>query len=116
MKVISPLRMSELLVRDTISAASETTTCSSEAKKEFENSRLPFPTPGTINIDPFHAKNLNLIAGERWVWFVTQGDPQSVFFDESSGLFGCCWGPDQATGGYADLGFRSQDPVEMYLV
>ena len=66
--------------------------------------------------DEFHAKNLNVAAGECWVWFVTQDDPQSIFFDEVSGLFGCCWGPDNETGGYTDLGYRSQDPVEMYLV
>ena len=103
-------------VRDAVSTASAKTSCSPEARKQFENSCLPLPLPGLINIDVFHARNLDLAAGERWVWFVMQSDPQSIFFDEASGLFGCCWGPDKETGGYTDLGFRSQDPVEMYLV
>ncbi len=51
---------------------------------------------------------------EQWVWFVTMGDPQSVFLDELSGQFGVCWGPDQHDGHYDDLGYRSPDPVEMF--
>lgn len=116
MKIMSQLKMSNQLVHDAVSEACAKTDCSPDARREFENARLPLPMPEKMTIDSFHANNLRVAEGERWVWFVTRGDPQSVFFDEESGLFGCCWGPDKVSGGYTDLGFRSQDPVEMYLV
>ena len=77
---------------------------------------LPVPEKGLVRLDAFHAGISNLSPGEYEVWFIIRLDPQSVFFDENPKLFGACWGPEKETGHYTDLGYRSRDPVEMYLV
>jgi hypothetical protein len=91
-------------------------TCANEIRQKFFSACLPIPEVGIVHLDEFHARLPNLHSGDYVVWFITKNSPQSVFFDESSGLFGCCWGPDQDSGEYADLGYRSDDPVEMFSV
>jgi hypothetical protein len=56
---------------------------------------------------------VGLPEGEHTVYFVTDDDPQSVFYDPHSGSFGCAWGPDAESGRYVDLGFRSFDVLAM---
>ena len=84
--------------------------------KRFKEACLLTPEKDWISVDSFHAKNLNISAGTHLVWFITRMDPQSVFWDEHSGLFGTCWGPDPKSGNYEDLGFRSDDPLRMFLM
>jgi hypothetical protein len=84
--------------------------------ERFQNACLPIPVKDWIVVDNFHAKNLDIPAGKHLVWFVTRTDPQSVFWDEYSGLFGTCWGPNLKSGAYEDLGYRSDDPLRMFLI
>ena len=108
------LKMLGPLVLDVVSAAIKQSYFPPSDQRQFLESCLPLPLPGLITISEFHAKNLSVLPGTRSVWFITQNDPQSVFYDESSGVFGACWGPDGERGTYDDLGFRSRDPIEMY--
>jgi hypothetical protein len=116
MKVRGKFNMSPQLVREAVAASVAESNCAPADREKFLNACLPVPLPKSINVDEFHAANLGVAAGEHPVWFVVQGDPQSVFFDEETGRFGACWGPDRDRGTYDDLGFRSRDPVEMFLV
>ena len=52
-------------------------------------------------------------AGARLVYFVTDDDPQSVFYDESTRSFGSAWDPEKESGAYMDIGQRSPDPLAM---
>ena len=51
--------------------------------------------------------------GQRQVYMVCRADPQSVFWDPATESFGCAWGPELPELRYVDLGFRSQDVLEM---
>ena len=110
------LGMTAHFVRDLVGAAVAASACSEIQRRQFLTASLPLPALGAVIVDEFHARNLALSPGSHTVWFITTGDPQSVFFIESSGSFGTCWGPDGTTGVYLDLGFRSRDPVEMFFV
>lgn len=110
------LKMSVQDVQRRVQDALERSECPAESKRIFELDRVPRPTPRMVELDEFHTRSPQLSPGLFWTWCVSEGGPQSVFFDEVSGLFGVCWGPDRETGGYMDLGYRSQDPVEMSLV
>jgi hypothetical protein len=116
MKPNSPLKMSSALVREFVVSKASASDRLLVDRERFLTECLVEPEAGLVKIDEFHARNLGFPPGDHRVWFITRGDPQSVFFDEIANLFGCCWGPDKDTGDYVDLGYRSQDPVEMYLV
>jgi hypothetical protein len=107
---------SEQLVMEAVDNATKNSTYSLENCNQFSKARISPPILGAVNVSEFHAKNLGLPAGIHKVWFITQSTPQSVFFDEASGLFGACWGPDNVSDKYDDLGFRGPDPVDMFLV
>ena len=51
--------------------------------------------------------------GQRQVYMVCRSEPQSVFWDPVTKNFGCAWGPELPELRYIDLGFRSQDVLEM---
>lgn len=108
--------MNPMALRELVLAAVKESKCSPVEVADFLHECLPTPVSGVVTVDAFHARNLELDEGHRAVWFITQSDPQSVFFDIGSGRFGTCWGPERGTGIYQDLGFRSDDPVEMFLV
>jgi hypothetical protein len=59
---------------------------------------------------------VDLPAGMHKVYFVTDDDMQSVFYDPASESFGAALGPDEDTGQYIDLGFRSDDVLAMAAV
>lgn len=84
------------------------------ARAEFESS-LVAPEVGTVEIEHHTASILNVEAGIRRVWFLTEPTTQRVFLDEDTGTFGVAWGPDSATGRYVDLGFRTDDPIDAFL-
>jgi hypothetical protein len=73
------------------------------------------PEQGVVVVEPRHAERLGVTAGTLAVWFITRGDPQSVFFGVTVGKFGAAWGPERETGIDYDLGFRSDDPFEMFM-
>lgn len=77
---------------------------------------LILPTFRMIDVvlDAVRARHVGKKAGVHQVLLVLQDEPQSVFFDIQCGDFGACWGPDAATGELIDLGFRGDDPVEIY--
>src|SRR5687767_12132616 len=102
-------------VLNVVTAAVNSSTAALPDRERFLSARLETPIRGVITTDDFHAKNLGTRAGKHEVWFVTMNEPQSVFFDESVGLFGSCWGP-AAAGEYENIGYRSGDPIEMFLV
>jgi len=110
------LKLPANAVRSKVIEQVEYSKCSTASRSQFLSVCLPEPEPGLVRLDEFHARLPNQFPGTYAVWFITRGSPQSVFFDECVGLFGCCWGPDRDTGEYSDLGYRSQDPVEMSLV
>ena len=104
-------------VRQAVSAAIAASTSAHADLERFKLACLPDPLPVLVHVDEFNARNLGTTPGDHLAWLVTNGGgPQAVFFDEDSGRFGACWGPDRATGDHVDIGFRSADPVEMYLV
>jgi hypothetical protein len=67
-----------------------------------------------VRLDEAQARFLGRQPGEIEVWLLVKDDPQSVFFDPFSADFGACWGPENETGRYHDLGARSDDPFAMY--
>lgn len=71
------------------------------------------PTLRTIIIQPHIVHLVDLPAGTHTVYFVTEDDLQSVFYDPASESFGAALGPDESTGQYIDLGFRSDDVLAM---
>lgn len=71
------------------------------------------PALRTVIIQPHIVHLVNLPAGTHMVYFVTEDDLQSVFYDPSSESFGAALGPDESTGQYIDLGFRSDDVLAM---
>lgn len=109
--------MSEDDARRAVSNAIAASSCARGDVERFKAACLLDPLPGSVHVDEFNARNLGTTHGNHHVWFITSVEgPQAVFLDEGSGQFGACWGPDSATGCYIDIGFRSADPVEMYLV
>jgi hypothetical protein len=82
-----------------------------ELDRKFRAARV-FPEPGNVVLER-EAYGLGASPGEHAVFFVCRSDPQSVFFDPKSRSFGCAWGPDLPDLKYIDLGFRSQDVLEM---
>lgn len=81
----------------------------------FVNASLDEPVQQAVLLEEFRASAFGLTGGIRQVWFVVRDDPQSVFYDLQTGSFGACWGPDAATGRYVDLGFRDENPFEMFI-
>ena len=86
----------------------------SDAKKRFSLTLID-PELDVVNIEPNFAEILGRTPGLHAVWYITKLGEQRVFFDESNDSFGVGWGPDKATGYYADLGFRTFDPLDAYL-
>lgn len=110
------LRLTAAAVAEKVAQALDASECAEADCQRFMKACLPTALPGIVYVDEFHAGNLGVQPGPRDVWFVTKDDPQSVFFDELTGLFGACWGPGREDSAYEDIGFRSEDPVEMLLV
>ena len=71
------------------------------------------PIRRSVVIEPHVADRLGLPVGDHPVYFVSEDDPQSVFYDPATNLFGCAWGPQLPDLRYVDLGFRSEDVLEM---
>jgi hypothetical protein len=84
--------------------------------QRFLEARLATPLEGEVQLQEYRAASAGLAPGKHAVWFVVKDDPQSVFFDPETQLFGACWGPEQGSGTYWDLGFRSGNPFKMYVV
>jgi hypothetical protein len=82
-----------------------------ELDARFRATRVT-PEPGRVTLER-EAYGLNISPGERTVHFVNYSEPQSVFFDSETQSFGCAWGPELPDLKYVDLGFRSQDVLEM---
>jgi hypothetical protein len=99
-------------LRDSVAGATQK---SDQVAKSFVAGLLEFPEKVIVELADFRAPLLNLQPGQHEVWLVVKGSPQSVFFDPSSSAFGACWGPDKDTGELVDLGFRGDDPFEMYI-
>lgn len=83
----------------------------SRVRQRFESERIK-PMLRTVALERDVA-SLDRLSGDYSVYFVTEGDPLSVFFDPISNCFGAAWGPELGTGRYVDLGFRSDDVLEM---
>jgi len=81
-------------------------------RQRFLDKRIE-PALRTVIIEPHIVHLEDLPAGTHMVYFVTEDDPLSVFYDPSSESFGAAWGPDESTGQYVDLGFRSDDVLAM---
>jgi hypothetical protein len=81
-------------------------------RQRFLEKRI-VPVLRAVPIQPHVVHLVDLPAGTHMVYFVTEDDPQSVFYDPSSESFGAAWGPDESTGQYIDLGFRSGDVLAM---
>lgn len=71
------------------------------------------PALRTVIVEPHIVHLVDLPAGTHMVYFVTEDNPLSVFYDPSSESFGAAWGPDESTGQYLDLGFRSDDVLDI---
>lgn len=84
-------------------------------RQHFLDKRI-VPALRTIIIQPHIVHLVDLPAGMHTVYFVTEDDLQSVFYDPASESFGAAWGPDESTGQYIDLGFRSDDVLAMAAV
>ena len=108
--------MSPESMKDLVIEAISKSKCSHGDRERLLHDLLARPEKDLVTLDEFHAGISNLSPRQYVVWFITRLDPQSVFFDENTGQFGSCWGPEKETGQYTDLGYRSKDPVEMYLV
>ena len=87
-----------------------------EMAKKFVARCLALPEKVSVSLEPFRAPYVSLEPGIHEVWLVVRGDSQSVFYDPINKNFGACWGPVMETGELIDLGFRSDDPYEMYVI
>jgi hypothetical protein len=99
-----------------VQAACDDSACSEADRQRFLSALLPQPIAQEVAIDRFQTSGLVQSQEKHPVWLVARNGPQTVFYDEKSGLFGCCWGPDRDTGEYKDLGFCGGDPVAMFLL
>ena len=82
--------------------------------ERFKEARF-FPEPNSVTIE-WTLEHVGGSCGSILpVWFITSGQPQRVFYDERTSLFGVAWGPDAQTSLYADLGFRTGDPIDAFL-
>jgi len=81
----------------------------------FFSARLKEPVEQTVFLEEVRASAFGITGGIRQVWMVVRDDHQSVFYDFQTASFGACWGPDALTGQYTDLGFRDQNPFEMFI-
>lgn len=86
-----------------------------EAARKFVNASLQEPVEQTVLLEEVRANAFGLCGGTRQVWLVVRDDPQSVFYDVQTESFGACWHPDAASGQYIDLGFRHENPFEMFI-
>jgi hypothetical protein len=82
-----------------------------ELDGKFRAARV-FPEPARVVLER-DSYGLEASPGEHAVFFVCRSEPRSVFFDPKSQSFGCAWGPELPDLKYIDLGFRSQDVLEM---
>ena len=98
-----------------VAQALDSTPITDELAARFKSCLLADPEETTITLADFRASYLKMEPGNYSVLLIVKDDPKSVFFDPNTGLYGACWGPDIYTGETIDLGFRSDDPVEMYL-
>ena len=71
------------------------------------------PSARAVHIEQHVSFMLGLPEGDHVVYFVSEDEPQSVFFDPKTESFGCAWGPESETNRYVDLGVRSSDVLEM---
>jgi hypothetical protein len=83
-----------------------------ELLRRFNATRIA-PTSESVLLER-DVYGLGLSPGTRTVYFVNHSDPQSVFFDPETHSFGCAWGPELPNFRYVDLGFRSQDVLEVF--
>lgn len=79
--------------------------------RKFREEQLFPPALESVHLDENIARGMP--AGWREVWFVTRGQPQSVFYEEETQLFGVAWGPIGKDSWYMDLGFRDTDPLDL---
>jgi hypothetical protein len=89
--------------------------CKQETMNRAVSKILSTPKEIQVSLADFRAPFVGLPEGIYAVWLLLEDDPQSVFFDPATEKFGACWGPDVHTGEIVDLGFRSEDPLEMYI-
>jgi hypothetical protein len=89
--------------------------CKQETMNRAVSKRLLTPRSIQVSLADFRAPFVGLPEGIYSVWLLLEDDPQSVFYDPATKKFGACWGPDVHTGEIIDLGFRSEDPIEMYI-
>ena len=98
-----------------VAQALDSTPITDELAARFKSCLLDDPEEANVTLADFRASYLKMKPGNYAVLLVVKDDPQSVFFDPNTGLYGACWGPDIYTGETIDLGFRSDNPAEMYL-
>ncbi len=77
--------------------------------------KLIEPREIQVSLADFRAPFVGLPEGIYSVWLLVEDSPQSVFYDPLTKKFGASFGPDIYTGENIDLGFRSDDPLEMYI-
>ncbi|RYG14865.1 MAG: hypothetical protein EON92_00270 [Burkholderiales bacterium] len=85
-------------------------------ERKFADRYLRVAEGITVEVTDFRSPYVGLEPGNYPVWLVIRGDIQSVFYDPMSRSFGACLGPEIGSGGWLDLGFRSDDPYAMYVI
>jgi hypothetical protein len=110
-------RLDEAMARSTrqwVPGAETEVQAIERVRDQFASSVIT-PEVGQIEVDNDLARVLNVEAGPRKVWLLTDVARHRVFFDAGTESFGAAWGPDAATGCYWDLGFRTDDPIDAFL-
>jgi hypothetical protein len=85
-------------------------------EQKFAASYLSVAEEITVSLADFRAPFVGLEPGDHRVWLVIRTGAQSVFYDPKNRNFGACWGPEIGSGEWLDLGFRSDDPFQMYVI
>jgi hypothetical protein len=80
---------------------------------QFKSKRIS-PDPRKILSGFDQARLAN--PSSQLVYFLTDCDPESVFFDPETSSFGVAWGPEAATGRYFDDGTRDTDVLLMEFI
>jgi hypothetical protein len=86
-----------------------------DARRRFSNS-LCEPSETEISVDEFHAAQVGLRVGTHRFWTVSVEGSSQVFYDEAKDTFGKADRIGDAQGVWVDIGHRSPDPFEIYLV
>lgn len=124
---MSPSKVAEMVERALLTAEPNWAACpggpypdaetqrayAADQLRQFRNAQLSPPRRESVYLEQAMA-GPDGVEGWQDVWFVTLGQ-QSVFYDEFTQSYGVAWDTlGKNDRWYTDLGFRDDDPLELF--